>query len=363
MNTTTANPKFDLTTALQIEAALKANCLTIGRFGEPVEGISLSLDKGPDEIRPLDPHVLIGTTRVHRDRFQGAIFEKMGDVGHMRRAHLHEVKRDGKRPFFTLKNGGAEKLQFSIVRVELALAAGYRSRVIIQERELRISQGVGGTGTVLAKSGDEALVLLQSGQELQCFYPDGGVRLFTQEGSVLREDTTMGNERMLELRIADAKERLAQVMQFTDDERREKAVHAILAGMADILHLSTRFNAIGQSMRITLLRKFFLELSPEQLSSCHKRLTAILHVVDKGLISMLSKSSQKEVDLTPLAEKFGGNVTDMAAERLKREAARRGRQLERLQNRPVGMGGGGKQAVTTNPKKAAKIARKMGQKK
>lgn len=351
-----AKETFSVVAGLDGEKLHPANCVEIGRFGGLKEGIALSLDRGHE------PAIWIGERYVARDRFRGALFARSADgtYGVMRRARLNEVQRDGKPPRHTLAYPGDEKLNFSIVRVSYPLAQG--ARVAVNGWDLRIHAGVRTTGQMFIWSSEGALVVLRDGEECICFFPDGAVRLCQQNGTQLEERTLSLGE-TLDLRIEDAFVRLIEANGVLDDERRTKVIRAILYGMADLLHLTSLFGSEGQVMRLTLMREFFFAIEPEYLGFVQKKIEAILHQVDRPLIAMFYEGRSAFVLKKEVSEKT--NVTDLASERAKRDAARRARQLERLAQAPKkGPGGGGKQKnSSSNPERMAKRARKEAQRK
>ena len=282
-----AKKSFSVALARKQQSVLAENCFRIGRFGEPTKGIVLSLNRGPDELRPWEPHVSVGAYRLSlsRDSYKGAFYERAADgkTAIMHRALAHKIVREGKASFYTLQNPGDEKLDFSLVRISLTLP--YAARVAVNSREVRVFTGVVG-GTVVAHDGDEYVVVLNKEHEMELHFPDGMTRLFRQMGGGLCEEH-LSHEGILDLRIEDAKRRLAGVSAFTDGERREKAVYAVLSGMADILHLTTLNRSFGQVLRMTLLREFFLSIEPMHFSLVRRKVEAILHQVDPPLVEML----------------------------------------------------------------------------
>lgn len=354
-----------LNAALVKNAALPANCFTVGRFGEPVVGIELSLERGSDELRPLQPHILLGGYRLHRDAYRGCLYEMAADkrTATVLRAETKRcVSTATGKVFYTLTNPTDDKVSFSLVKLNTTLPYA-KGPVMVNGRPLRLYAGHKG-GTTIGADGWEALVQLAEGESLDIFFEDGAVRRYLRQGSQL-EERFLKSEEQLDLRIEKAWEELERVLSFSDGAR-EKAVAAILSGVADLFHLTTRFDArgLGQGMRMTLIRNFFLELAPEALQLCHRKVTAILHQVDPSLLAMLRAGAEVNVaSVDPLP----ASVTDIddarkAREKALREAQREARRLERQAAQPKkGPSGGSKKNQTSNPKRLAKQERKLAQ--
>lgn len=354
--------KFDrtaLVAALANNAALPANCFTVGRFGEPTVGIELSLDRGTDEFRPFLPHILVGGYRIHRDAYKGCLYEPRedGKTATVRRADLREcTARANGKVFYTLTQPETEKVGRSVVKVDNRLPYA-KGPIVMNNHELRLWAGVVG-GKIIGVDGWEALVELGEGEALNVFFEDGAVRRFVRQGSTL-EERFLSSKAQLDVRIEEAWNQLDRVTSHKDGAR-ERTIFAILSGMADLLHVTTRFDArgLGQEMRVNLIRTLFLELAPEALALCHRKVVAILHQVDPSLIGMMSTGSFLKGDSTQEQE----NVVDLGAarERAKREADREARRQERLAQQPKKGPSGGKTKVTSNPRKLAKQQRKQG---
>ncbi len=304
-----------LSAALAKNAGLPANCFTVGRFGEPKVGIELSLDRGSNEFWPLEPHVLVGSFRIHRDAYRGCLYDMAEDkrTATVVRAELRECTASATgKLFYTLTQPAADKVAYSLVKVNTALPYA-KGPIMLNGRPLHLFAGHTG-GTTIGADGWEALVQLAEGEWLDVFFEDGAVRRFVRQGPTL-EERFLRPEEQLELRIERGWVELERVLEL-DGGTRERATGYLLSGMADLLHLTTRFDArgLGQGMRVTLLRKFLLELPPEALQLCHRKVTAILYQVDPPLVAMLRVDGG--------ARDLPTGVADFAAERTKREAAK-----------------------------------------
>jgi len=345
--------------AIESDAHLPTNCFTLGRFGDTREGIVMSLDRGPDQFRPYEPHVLVAGYRIHRDRVDGCIFVKQDDdkTAIVRRAVAHHLMPEGKRAFYTLRRPLCEKVGTSLVKVSASIP-NLKGSIHMNGHELRLYTGVS-VGAVIGREGFDSLVELVEGENIIIFFEDGWVRSFHKEGSALIEQL-LGSEDMLDLRISEAWYQIDREVEKFDGGRKD-VVHAILVGMANLLHLTSRFNqrGLGQNMRITLIRDFFSKLSPNALELVHRKVTAILHQLDPSLISML-RTGSFEGEVAPATVTDIGQVRD-SKERAKREAARAARaEADRqLRDKMKGSSGGKPKNQTTNPKKLAKLERKI----
>lgn len=349
------------TTMTQLNRTAIANCFSIGRFGDPSVGIKLSLDRGMDELRPLLPHIQLDGFRVHRDAFKGCAYELSGNpkFGTVHRAELRACssKASGK-VFYTLKEPEADKVSYSIAKVNLRLPYA-KGPVTVNGHELRLWAGVSG-GVLVAKNGWEALVQMKEGERMTVFFEDGAVRHFMRQGAVL-EEKFLDSKSQLDFRIEEAWTQLDRAL-TRGDGARENTIFAILSGVADLLHLTTRFGGgLGQEMRMNLIRNFFLQLSDEALELCHRKVTAILHQVDPSLVGMMfgNTSCVKEQGVLPSGVTDITVVRDERA-RAKREAEREARRLERLAAQPKKGPSGSKPKQTSNPKKVEKQKRKHG---
>ncbi len=348
---------------VQSDAHLPANCYTLGRFGVPTEGIVMSMNRGPDEFQPWTSHILVGGYRIHRDSRDGCVFHKNADgvTAIVRRAVPHYVEPLGKSPFYTLKSQEKEKPSTTLVKVSTVLTFA-KSAIHMNGQELRLFAGVSG-GTMIGRDGYEALVELMEGETMSVFYEDGAVRTFRRQG-VMLEERHLGTQEMLTARIQNAWERLEFAEAIGDNEKRVRMMNGILSGMADLIHLTTRFNqrGLGQEMRMELITEFFCNLTPEAMELIHRKVTAVLHQVDPALLSALRTGGSSEKDTLPEGVADISDARD-TRDRAKREAEREARRLERLAAQPKKGPGGQKQKQTTNPKKLAKLARKFAHRK
>lgn len=292
------------------------NCFTVSRFGAPEQGIVLTEDPGPDALRPWEPYIAAGSARIHRDYSTGCETVQRG-------VHLmvYQVKAYSRtvgsgRTMSTLQKPKFDEKPQMVLKVNLSLPNA-RSSIVVGGRQLKLYVGVSG-GTLLERDAADAVVKLEDGEAVTCFYFDGGVRVFRMQGTELVE-TPLGTEQMLKERIAQAKRDLEKSRGLSGDAR-DKREFSILMGMADLLNMTTRFDArgLGQQLRLSILREFFLTLEPVLLQLVHRRLTAILHQVDSALVSLLWKEAQSQGS-SPATD----TVIDMGAERVRREKARR----------------------------------------
>lgn len=304
---------------------LPSNCFTLGRVGNPVEGIELLLDAGPDALRPWQPFIAVGTRRVHRDRRDGCIYEKRADgkTGHVRHATAFTVQTPNVHTYHVLKKPVRETVgDTSVVKLRFGMRGS--KRVIVNGQELRLYTGVDG-GTLLERDGMEAIVTVKEGERITIFYEDGAVRSFRREGSSFVEKTLTQAE-MLEKRIESAHARL-EVLSQDMRPQAEKMAFGLLAGMTELLHLTT-VSKEGQELRMKLLKEFFLNLPQQHYNAIYRKLRGTLEAVDRVLVPYLygntSSSTVAEISVARQTRDAEiANTTPEERERRRMENKRR----------------------------------------
>jgi hypothetical protein len=319
----------------------RVNCFTVRRHGDLSEGIVLGNDIEGREA------LMVGRFWFNRDRFGGALVDMTGAVPMICRAVLRERGGNGKRKFTTLCEPKSARPTRVLIKVSLGLPLD--AVVKIGDREIHVATDVCGNGQIVKRDGHEALVSLGDGEEVSFLFPDGWVRTFRNREGDLR-DIMLSAEGMLEKRIAFAFRELECARAFFDATLREKKIHSILSGMADLIHL-TMYAGNGQELRIKLIRDFFYGITQAELGLVHRKLTAVLHHVDPVLVSMLSsayyatstgheKASVVSID----------SARNSAVEQARRKAARA--QRDRDFRNSVKGHAGAKPATSTGKKKS-----------
>ena len=312
--------------------------------------ITLSLDKGSDLLRPRDPSITIGGTFIGRDRFvdrdhgpMGCIFHPAGaGLGRVYRAVVHTIAPEGKKAFSVLRTPPSEKPMESLLKIDLALPRGQKIKPVMgadgAEHALFIWSGIRTDGTIVLSHDGEALVQLKDQQQLTVMFEDGFVRQVFQNGSEM-EEVTLSRLDMAQLRIADAHLRLANISpeKWPDPVRREKAIHFVLAGMVNLIHLAGKEDAPRKE-----IVEFFSSLDPQHLQLIHRKLVAVLHQRDKEMVYAFTGAPEHGVVVTST------KPVDLAAARQKRLAAdakkaQRRANDQAFRNAARGGSGGGKQ--------------------
>ena len=340
----------------ELEKYLPSNCFSITRFGDPVEGITLSMERGPNQLRPWEPHVTIGGWHVNRDRNNGCVYTPSHcgasatvlractkEIFSEKRAH-HTLVKPADVPTHALFNAHTD-----VKNMRALVANG---------RELHLFTGVSG-GKVIKQSGYQVLVEVLSGSPLFVFYKDGMVRKFIFDGATLSEEH-LTNDAMLTARIARAWYEMERATMIEDGMKQEKVFRAILLGMVDLLQLSTVFgHQVGMEMRLRILREFFLELAPEMFALVERVLAAVLYQVDPVLVHVMYGNES-----AGLPDKVANIATArMKRDKAKEEAAKAARRAERVAAQPKKGPGGQKLTHASNPDKIARRERKVAQRK
>lgn len=311
----------DLAAAQKRDLHLPANVFSIGYAGVE-EGVFLSLDKGPDLLRPRDPSIAIGGAFIARDRYidreqgpLGCIFHPAGaGIGRIYRTVVHTVVPEGKKAFSVLRTPPTERPSESLFKVDLSFPRGQKVKNVQgadgSEHALRVWSGIRTDGTIIASLDGESLVQLKDLQQLTIMFEDGFVRQVFQNGPEM-EEVTLNYLDMAKLRIADAHLRLAHISPETwpDSVRREKATHYVLSGIVDLIHLSAKEDAVRKE-----IAQFFFNLQPELLQLIHRKLVAVLHQRDK-VMAYAFTAPEKGVVVTPM------KPVDPEVSRQKRAAA------------------------------------------
>ncbi len=347
---------FDLVTAQKLDLHLVSNVFEAGYAGL-VEGVELSLDRGPDPLRPRDPSLQVGHGFIARDRTVdkekgplGCIYHSQGALSAMvYRAVVHTVMPEGRKSFQVLRTPTAEKPATSLVKISTRLPKGIKVRAVIgrdgQDHPLRVWSGVRTTGTVVLAYDGETLVELEIGEQLTIFFEDGFARQYEQDqDGIVEIELTPAD--MAKLRIDDAKARLASVTpeQWPDPGRRERQLHFILAGMVDLFHLAAKDEAVHKD-----LVQFFFSLRPAELQLVHRKLVAVLHQRNPLLAHAFTAPTSATV--VPMKPRVPN--PDAAATRAQIEARRQTLRDERnkLTQGMKGSSGGGKQPKQGGKKK------------
>jgi hypothetical protein len=143
----------DLAAAQKRDLHLRATVFSVGYAGIE-EGVNISLDKGPDPLRPRDPSINVGGAFIARDRFidrqqgpMGCIFHPEGaGIARVYRAVLHTVAPEGKKAFSVLRTPPVDTPTESLLRVDLALPRGQKVKTVTgldgAEHALRIWSGI-----------------------------------------------------------------------------------------------------------------------------------------------------------------------------------------------------------------------------
>ncbi len=277
---------------IDAEKDLSPNCFTLRRNGIPEEGILASLDSGPDPSNPWSPHIPVGKYRMSREKKRACVYhleEGMHPV--IFRAEPFTVVRSSRRTFHTLRHPGFSELHYSLVKAILG-----------RPQYGKALTGAGGTGTVIADNGDECLVSLLDGQIIHFFFPDGAVRSFRQTVARLHEESLPPLE-MINLRIADAKTRLALARQITEEGRKRKIVRYLLSGMIGTLRQTAEYPRHGHELREVLLREFFFTLSKNKATFVLPKLVEELSRTDKSLLPMLKRFKYVDEHIGEVIEK------------------------------------------------------------
>lgn len=308
---------------MSADLELPANCYSVGRHSDLVEGIELDLNKGPDELRPWEPHIAVGKHRIHRDYWfdkerrcpLGCVYHPKGKgTALVRRANLHVIESSD-RTILTLRRPEDSSTEECLLKVDLSIPGVGSIRK--EGRRLNIHFGISGGETVSLSQGI-ALMRVKNGQRITLFFKDGGVRQLSWTAKGGLSEAHLSNKEMLSLRVNDAKERLSNLAAENEEERKQQ-IYWILSGMVDLLPLTAIDKVSGQDIRRSLVSEFFLELESQHLNLVHKKLKAVLHKVDSDIVEMIRQEKKTDetnvVQLDCLRDKF--RVTE-GAEKLSR---------------------------------------------
>ncbi len=346
--------KFDLAAMQKLDRNLTSNVFEAGYTGL-TEGVVMSLDRGPDPLRPRDPSIAIGLGFIARDRFvdrelgpMGCIYHPMGgQQARVYRAVVHTVVPEGRKPFSVLRAPAEAKPATSLLKVSLELPKGTRVKTVKgadgAEHALRIWSGVRTTGKLVIAYDGEALVELSPGDELTILFEDGLVRQYEQDKDGLLE-VELSPADMAELRIDDARQRLAAVtpQNWPNPEKREAQLRFILSGIVDLFHLAAKDEGVRKD-----LAQFFFNLDQSLLGLIHRKLVAVLHLRDPLLAHAFSTPTTSSNVAPMRPAKTAAEIAEAARKRAVADARKQKLRTERLEAQPkkgASGGGGGKQS-------------------